>query len=169
VLKQQKKLLGMVHRQFKDMDKECFTLIYRTFIRPHLEYAIQVWSPYKRCNIDCLEKVQRRATKLVKGLKNCSCKVRLTKLGLTTLEERRQRGDLVEAYKIITGKEKVRVQDFFNFHHSSYDLRGHCYKLATKRSRLEVSLWNCLPSNVVEATTVNTFKNILDRLKKGTP
>ena len=42
------RVLGMVRRQFKDMDKECFTLMYRTFIRPHLEYAIQVWSPYKR-------------------------------------------------------------------------------------------------------------------------
>jgi len=58
--------------------------------------------------------------------------------------------------------QKVRVQDFFNFHHSNYDLRGHCYKLATKRSRLEVrrnffrqrvvSPWNRLPSHVVEAT-----------------
>jgi len=173
------RILGMVRRQFKDMDKECFTLMYRTFIRPYLEYAIQVWSPYKRRDIDCLEKVQRRATKLVKGLKNCRHELRLTKLGLTTLEEKRRTGDLIEAYKIITGKEKVRVQDFFNFHHSSYDLWGHCYKLATKRSGLElrrnffsqrvVSLWNRLPSHVVEATTVNTFKNRLDRLKKGTP
>ena len=56
-------------------------------------------SPYKRRDIDCLEKVQRRSTKLVKGLKNCSSyEVRLTKLGLTTLEERRRRGDLIEAY-----------------------------------------------------------------------
>jgi len=88
----------------------------------------------KTQHIDCLEKVQRRATKLVKGLKNCSYEVRLPKLGLITLEQRCRRGDLIEAYKIITGKEKVRVQDFFNFHHSSYDLRGHCYKLATKHS-----------------------------------
>ena len=69
-----------------------------------------------------MEKVQRRATKLVKGLKNWTYEVRLVKLGLTTLEERCQRGDLIEAYKIITGKEKVRVQDYFNFHQSSYDL-----------------------------------------------
>ena len=127
------RILGMVRRQFKDMDKECFTLMYRTFIRPYLEYAIQIWSPYKRRDIDCLEKVQRRATKLVKRLKNCSHELRLTKLGLT-LEERRRTGDLIEAYKIITGKEKVRVQDFFNFRQSSYDLRGHSYKLATKRA-----------------------------------
>ena len=132
------KILVMVRQQFKNMDKECFTLLYRTFIRPHLEYAIQVWSPYIKRDIECLEKVQRRAIKLVSRLKNCSYEDRLVKLGLTTLEERRRRGDLIETYKIITGKEKVRVEDFFNFHQSSYDLRGHCYKLATQRSRLEV-------------------------------
>jgi len=81
------RILGMVRRQFKDTDKECFTLMYSTFIRPHLEYAIQVWSPYKRRDIGCLEKVQRRATKLVKGLKNCSYEVRLAKLVLTDAEE----------------------------------------------------------------------------------
>ena len=85
----------------------------------------------------------------------------------------------LETYKIITGKEKVRVEDFFNFHQSSYDLRGHCYKLATQRSRLEVRRnyfsqsvvgpWNRLPSHVVEAPTVNTFNNRFDRLKNGTP
>ena len=92
------RILGTLCRQFKDMDKECFTLTYRTFIRPHLQYTIQVWSPYKKRNIDCLEKVQRRGTKLVKGLKNSSCEVRLVKLGLTTLEERHRRGDL----KVVT-------------------------------------------------------------------
>lgn len=172
------RILGMVRRQFKNMDKECFILLYKTFIRPHLEYAIQVWSPYKRGDIECLEKVQRRATKLVFALRNCSYEDRLVKLGLTTLEERRRRGDLIEAYKIITGKEKVRIEDFFNFHQSNYELRGHQYKLVTKRSRLEVRRnyfsqrvvgpWNRLPSHVVEATTVNTFKNRFDRLKKGT-
>jgi len=172
------RVLGMVRRQFKNMDKECFILLYKTFIRPHLECSIQVWSPYMKRDIECLEKVQRRATKLVSRLKNCSYEVRLIKLGLTTLAERRQRGDLIETYKIITGKEKVRAEDFFSFNQSSYNLRGHCYKLATNRSRLEVRRnyfsqrvvgpWNRLPSHVVEAPSVNTFKNRLDRSKKGT-
>jgi len=148
------RILGMVRRQFKDTDKECFTLMYSTFIRPHLEYAIQVWSPYKRRDIGCLEKVQRRATKLVKGLKNCSYEVRLAKLGLTTLEERRRRGDLIEAYKIITGKEKVRVQDFFNFHHSIplssgnfMAINDHTGKFHTVLCRSSLCLQQSLCSN----------------------
>ena len=51
------RILGMVRRQFKNIDKECFRLLYKTFVRPHLEYAIQAWSPYKKRDIECLEKV----------------------------------------------------------------------------------------------------------------
>jgi len=56
------RVLGMVRRQFKALDKESFLIIYEGSVRPHLEYAIQAWSPYLRRDIDCLEKVQRRAT-----------------------------------------------------------------------------------------------------------
>jgi len=66
--KKEMKIPGLVRRQFKNMDRECFTLLYKTFIRPHLEYAIQFWSPYMKRDIECLEKVQRRATKLVSRL-----------------------------------------------------------------------------------------------------
>ena len=64
-----------------------------------LEFAIQAWSPYFKRDIECLEKVQRRATKVVKGFKSLSDEARLHKLGLTTLYDRRLRGDLIEAYK----------------------------------------------------------------------
>ena len=52
------RVLGMAKRQFKAMDKESFLIIYKGFVRPHLEYVIQAWSPYLRMDIDCLEKVQ---------------------------------------------------------------------------------------------------------------
>ena len=135
------------------------------------------WCSLSHC-VFSLAKVQRRATKLVSGLRKCTCEERLARLGLTTLEERRQRGDLIETYKIITGKEKVCIQDFFNFYQSNYDLRGHRYKLVTSRSRLEtrrnyfsqrvVGPWNRLPSHVIDATTTNTFKSRYDKWKKGT-
>ena len=99
------KILGILRRQFKNMDKETFLILYKSFIRPHMEYAIQAWSPHFRKDIECLEKVQHRATKLVKGFKKYSYEDRLLMLGLTTLEERRLRGDLIETYKILSGKE----------------------------------------------------------------
>ena len=63
-------VLGMVKRSFGCMDYDSFIILYSTYIRPHLEYCVQAWAPYYRKAIDCLEKVQRRATKLVKGLKH---------------------------------------------------------------------------------------------------
>ena len=98
---------------------------------------------------------------------------RLKRLKLTTLEKRRQHGDLIEAYKILTGKERVDPNCFFMLDKKHYSTRGHELKLYTKRSRLElrknffsqrvVTHWNKLPESVVTAETVNTFKNRLDR------
>jgi len=77
-------VLGMVSRQFYNLDKTSFLILYKVFIRPHLEYAIQAWSPYLKKDIEYLEKVQRRATKLVKGIGSMSYAKRLDLLKLTT-------------------------------------------------------------------------------------
>ena len=74
----------MVKRQFRKLDKEGFLIIYKGYIRPHLEYAIQAWSPYLKGDINQLEKVQRRATKLVYGYQKVSYEERLRRLGLTS-------------------------------------------------------------------------------------
>ena len=161
------RVLGMVRRQFKVLDKESFLIIYKGFIRPHLEYAIQAWSPYLRRDIDCLEKVQRRATKMVNGLRILPYESRLKKLKLTSLEKRRQRGDVIEVYKILMGKEGVNPNRFFTLDKRAYSTRGHELKLYTNRSRLElrmnifsqcvVSHWNNLPGTAVKAESVNSF------------
>ena len=121
------KILGIIRRQFKNMDKETFLILYKGFVPPHMEYAIQAWSPHFIKDIDCLEKVQRRSTSLIKGFKKYSYEDRLHMLGLTTLEKRRQRGDLIETYKILSGKERVNSEDFFHFSQTGYNLRGHRY------------------------------------------
>ena len=154
-------------------DTTCFS-VFHDFLLPHLEYAIQAWCSYLKGDIEYLEKVQRRATKLIglSGYSKLSYEQRLRKLNLTTLHTRRQREDLIEAYKIITGKENIKSENFFHIYSNGYDTRGHCFKLATTRSRLElrrnffsqgvVSNWNSLSAHVIEADTVNSFKNRLD-------
>ena len=116
------RMLGMVHRQFRDLDRKSFLIIYKGFIRPHLEYAIQTWSPYQKGDIEHLEKVQRRAIRLVKGYRKFSYEERLRKLGLTTLQTRRLRGDLIETFKIITDKEQVNRETFFQMNRNVYEV-----------------------------------------------
>ena len=96
------------------------------FIRPHGEYAVQAWSPYLKKDIEHLEKVQRKATKLVKELELLPYEKRLEALKLTT---RRLRGDLIEVFKLLTGRENIDHTHLFQLDDTSYNTRGHKYKL----------------------------------------
>ena len=90
-----------------------FLNLYPVLVRPHLEYCVHVWSPHWQQDINLVEGGQRRAMKLVPELRDLPYEERLKRLGLTTLKERRARCDLIEMYKIITGKEKVNVGKLF--------------------------------------------------------
>ena len=100
-------VLRSVKRAFIHFHRETFNIVYNTYIRPHLEYCVQAWSPYYAKDILMLEKVQRRATNLVIGLKEFTYEERLTQLKLHRLEEWRLRGDLIETFKLLTGKENI--------------------------------------------------------------
>ena len=78
----------------------------------YLEYANQVWCPYLKKHIEAIENVQRRASKQIPGLSSLSYEDRLRKLKLPTLAYRRSRGDMIELYKILTGKYDEDVSNF---------------------------------------------------------
>ena len=88
-------------------------LLYCSYVRPQMEFCIQAWSPYYKKDIEILEKVQRRATKLVPRLKNNSYEERLDILNIYRLEQRRLRGDLIETFKILTTRENINSKIFF--------------------------------------------------------
>ena len=96
-------VLILIKRHFHDINIPTFRILYKTFVRPHLEYCVQVWSPYSRKDINTLERIQMRATKLVPELRHLTYNKRLHRLDLTTLEKRRLRGELIETYKILSG------------------------------------------------------------------
>lgn len=165
-------ILGILKRNFSYIDKDIFLRLYKGIVRPHLEYCIQAWNPYMKKNIKILEDVQRRATKLVRECRNSSYEDRLDYLGLTTLETRRLRGDMLETFKIISGKENLDKEIFFRFDKDSIT-RGHNYKLIKPRSNLNarkfsfghrvVDEWNNLPWEVVNSGNMNQFKARIDR------
>ena len=93
-------ILGIVKRNFIYLTPDSFVILYKCMIRSYLEYAVSVWNPHHQSLIEKLEKVQKRATKLVITVKKLCYEERLRKLKLPTLKYRRIRGDVIELYKI---------------------------------------------------------------------
>lgn len=168
------KMLGIIKRSFTYLDKNTFLVLYKCFVRSYLEYGNIVWHPlFKRQSV-VIEKVQRRATKLCKGLSKLSYYDRMQELGLPSLKFRRLRGDLIQAYKIINNILTVDVNYFFQFS-ASNRTRNSVKKIFINRSRTNLRkncfnnrvarFWNLLPPQVKNANNVNHFKNLLEQVK----
>ena len=163
----------MTKRNVRRLDKQDFLINYKTYIRPHLEYCVQAWSPHLTKDVEVLEKVQRAATKLVPELRKLEYNERLKRLDLTNLQRRRTRGDLIETYKLLSGKEGISSTQFFQLSVNEHGLRAHNNKVCKRRSRLDVRRfffsnrvandWNGLHQNVVDSTSINSFKSSLDK------
>ena len=130
--------MGLIRRTYTHLDEQSFKYLFQSSVRPHMEYAEAVWSPFKVGNIAKLENVQRRATKQVPTLKNMEYNGRLKKLKMPTLKNRRMRGDTIEVFKIINGLyDPLTTVDMFELN-TTAKTRGHSKKIKKKTSRLNV-------------------------------
>ena len=162
--------LGIIRRSFDHLTDCTFIQLYKTLVRPMVEYGHSVWQPSQKTLQQEVEDVQRRATKLIGKLKDKPYEERLKTLKLPSLEHRRRRGDMIDLHKYLSGLYDTTRPQFEP--HIGRDTRGNSRRMAKHHTRLDirrtffservVSIWNSLPESVVTAPSLNSFKNRLD-------
>ncbi|MEJ1594469.1 hypothetical protein SMA75_25615, partial [Escherichia coli] len=133
-----------------------------SLVRPHLEYAVQFWSPYFQKDEKKLESVQRRATKLIPGFRGLPYEERLKRLDMFSLKDRRIRGDLIQTFKIVKNIDNVNRDNFFELssqlmtRNNGFKLKGQRFNTDLRKNYFNVRVidyWNKLPASVVQANT----------------
>ena len=160
ITKSANKRLGLIKRCFSTRNKDTLSILYKSIVRPVLEYGSPVWSPWLKKDKELLDKVQTNFSKICNNT------------DLEPLTSRRERCDLVETYKFLNHHYKTNPQTFFQ--RSQLQLRGHSFKLKKQHSYTDtrkhffsnrvVNPWNQLPEETVTAPSLDAFKNHLRSL-----
>ena len=164
--------IGLIQGNFQQLDNYTFLLLYKSLIRPLLEYCNTVWHPCHKQDSQELEKVQRRATKLVKNLSDMSYPARLRALNLPSLVYRRKRADMLQMYRIVTEIDKLDKDNIVKMDLGERT-RGHTFTLCKNRAITRekrntlgsraVNDWNTLSDYVVSAENLMQFKIRLEK------
>jgi len=128
VAKQANRMLIFINKGITSRDKEVIIPLYSALVRPHLEYCVQFWSPLCKKDVDRLERVQRRATKMIKELESLPHEEKLGELGLFGMPKRMLRGDLLTMFQYLKGGYKEEKDSLFTRGHIE-KMRGNGYKL----------------------------------------
>lgn len=177
-------VLGQITRSFHYRDRKTFVKLYNMYVRPHLEFAVAAWSPWNQADIECLEKIQKRAINMVSGMGKLSYEERLRALNMTTLEERRTECDMVETYKILTESSPLDHRIWFDKNVAPAEGRvtrqaADPTSLRIPNARLDLrknffsvrvcAKWNALPIEVKQCKDVKKFKMAYKNYIKNRP
>ena len=174
--KKANQILGVIKRSYVTRDKNTMATLYTSMVRPHLEYGNVIWGPFYALDRKAVESVQRRATKVIPELKEEPYTEQLRALDIPSMEYRRSRGDMIICYKIFNGFVRMNADEMFRpvpssgtrsatFGHHQRIMRqqAHSRARANSFSQRVIKDWNSLPIEVVEASSINDFKNKLDK------
>ena len=172
------KMLHVIKNTFKNLTPEIFKKLYTTLVRPHLEYGTPIWSPHTQNDIQRIESLQRRATKIVRSIQDMPYSERLRELKLPTLEYRRTRQDLILLWNITSGNisldlntycrtcpEKKMLEPSLSTRTRGHELKYQIHHHQGARNYFFttriIPLWNRLNQQTVTAPNINTFKSRL--------
>ncbi len=168
-----RRMTGLVFRTFRSRHLQVMLPLFKSIVRPILEYCTVIWNPHLQKDVDEIESVQRKFTKQISGIRTLTYDCRLDMLNLPTLASRRDYFDLLECYKLVRGLVRSECSQSVAVSHTS--TRGHDYKLVpmhhTPRLNIRkqfltervLRLWNALPHSIVELDNYSQFKAALKR------
>ena len=165
------KVLGKMRNTFKYFTSDIVKILYPVYIRPHLEFAAPVWNALSKEDLKKLETFQRKVTRYATDLNGLDYAQRLEALKITTIKDRRIRGDLIQYFKIKNGHDDIRLLKEPKLQKSK---RPHDQKIEREAfnkcnqrfnflTNRIAGTWNNLPSKAVEAQSLNGFKARIDK------
>ena len=161
--------IARIRRNFSFVDKKAFCILYNQRIRPHLDFGMAVCPPGTVAEAKLLESVQSKATAMVHGLRHKNSEERRRALGLMTLEQRRERGDLIEVFKILRGLTKIDPTMFWEVREARNGARLVKSRATNGRRQRQnyfsyrvIQRWNMLPVAIRKAPSLEAFKSKLD-------
>jgi hypothetical protein len=173
--KKARKITGLLLRTFQSRNPKVLLPIYKTLIRPLVEYGTPIWNPYNKRDVKEIEHVQRFFTKRISGLSRLDYNSRLIRLDLPTLEIRRKYFDILMCHKLLHKLVHSKCSEHLKVKRSA--TRGHQFKLvgqmsvatATRRwffTERIVNTWNQLPAEIANITDHARFKSAVRKLLK---